>query len=136
MSLFMLTNYNKKIECKKAFTHTRLRKNMNFHKLFSKKMLLRINQIFSAVFSKRKTERSWNDRYIVPIWTQLDIYGHFWRQEKWALLKTSKENDSTLEKRNEIYHTVVIATEKLSNSEAKTRCYDNFEGDNIRVLFF
>ena len=37
---------------------------------------------------------------------------------------------------NEYYHTVVIATEKLSNSEAKPRCYDNFEGDNNRVIIF
>ena len=37
---------------------------------------------------------------------------------------------------NEYYHTVVIATEKLSNSEAKPNCYDNFEGDNNRVLIF
>ena len=37
---------------------------------------------------------------------------------------------------NEYYHTVVIATEKLSNSEAKPRCYDNFEGDNNRVVIF
>ena len=36
----------------------------------------------------------------------------------------------------ECSHTVVIATEKLSNSEAKPRCYDNFEGDNNRVVFF
>ena len=31
---------------------------------------------------------------------------------------------------------VVIATEKLSNSKAKPKCYDNFEGDNIRVVIF
>ena len=31
---------------------------------------------------------------------------------------------------------VVIGTEKLTNSEAKSRCYDNFEGDNNRVVFF
>ena len=37
---------------------------------------------------------------------------------------------------HEYYHTVVIATEKLSNSEAKPRCYDNFEGDNKRVVIF
>ena len=37
---------------------------------------------------------------------------------------------------NEYYHTVVIATEKLSNSEAKSTCYDNFEGDNNRVVIF
>ena len=37
---------------------------------------------------------------------------------------------------NEYYHTVVTATEKLSNSEAKTRCYDNFGGDNNRVVIF
>ena len=37
---------------------------------------------------------------------------------------------------NEYYHTVVIANEKLSNSEAKSRCYDNFEGDNNRVVIF
>ena len=36
----------------------------------------------------------------------------------------------------EYYHTVVIATEKLSNSEAKPRCYDNFKGDNNRVIIF
>ena len=37
---------------------------------------------------------------------------------------------------HEYYHTVVIATKMLSNSEAKQRCYDNFEGDNKRVIFF
>ena len=37
---------------------------------------------------------------------------------------------------NEYYHTVVIATEKLSNSEAKPRCYDNIGGDNNRVVIF
>ena len=37
---------------------------------------------------------------------------------------------------NEYHHTVVIATEKLSNSKAKPRCYDNFEGDNNRVVIF
>ena len=37
---------------------------------------------------------------------------------------------------NEYYHTVVIATERLSNSEAKPRCYDYFEGDNNRVVIF
>ena len=37
---------------------------------------------------------------------------------------------------NDYYHTFVIATEKLSNSEAKPRCYDNFEGDNNRVVIF
>ena len=37
---------------------------------------------------------------------------------------------------NEYYYTVVIATEKLSNSEAKPRYYDNFEGDNNRVVIF
>ena len=37
---------------------------------------------------------------------------------------------------NEYYHTVVIATEILSNSEGKPRCYDNFEGDNNRVVIF
>ena len=37
---------------------------------------------------------------------------------------------------NEYYHTVVIATEKLSNTEAKPRCYDNFEGDNNRLIIF
>ena len=31
---------------------------------------------------------------------------------------------------------VVIATEKLSNSEAKPRLYDNFEGDNKLVVIF
>ena len=38
--------------------------------------------------------------------------------------------------KNEYYHTVVIATEKLLNSEAKPRCYDNFEGDNNHVVIF
>ena len=33
------------------------------------------------------------------------------------------------------YHTVVFATEKLSNSEAKPMCYDNFEGDNRVIIF-
>ena len=37
---------------------------------------------------------------------------------------------------NEYYHTVVIATEKLSNSKAKPRCYDKFEGNNNRVVIF
>ena len=37
---------------------------------------------------------------------------------------------------NEYYHTVVIATENLSYSEAKPRCYGNFEGDNNRVVIF
>ena len=37
---------------------------------------------------------------------------------------------------NEYYHTVVIATENLSNSEAKPMCYDNFEGDDNRVVIF
>ena len=37
---------------------------------------------------------------------------------------------------NEYYDTVVIATEKLSNSEAKPRCYDNFEDHNNRVVTF
>ena len=36
----------------------------------------------------------------------------------------------------ENFHTVVIATEKLSNSEAKPWCYDNFEGDNNSVVIF
>ena len=36
----------------------------------------------------------------------------------------------------EYYHTVLIANEKLSNSEAKPKCYDNFEGDNNRVVIF
>ena len=36
---------------------------------------------------------------------------------------------------NECYHTVVIATENLSNLKAKSRCCDNFEGDNNRVVF-
>ena len=36
----------------------------------------------------------------------------------------------------EYYHTVVIATEKLSISEAKPRFYDNFEGDNNRLVIF
>ena len=40
------------------------------------------------------------------------------------------------QRNNEYYHTVVIATEKLSNSEAKPRCYENFEGDNNRVVIF
>ena len=35
---------------------------------------------------------------------------------------------------NEYYHTVTIATEKFSNSEVELRCYDNFEGDNNRVV--
>ena len=38
--------------------------------------------------------------------------------------------------KNEYYHTVVIATKKLSNSEAKPRCYDNFEGDKNHVVIF
>ena len=37
---------------------------------------------------------------------------------------------------DEYYHTVVIATEKLSNSEAKPRFYDYFEVDNNRVVIF
>ena len=37
---------------------------------------------------------------------------------------------------NEFYHTVVIATERLSNSDGKPRCYDNFGGDNNRVVVF
>ena len=35
----------------------------------------------------------------------------------------------------EYYHTVNIAAEKLSNSEAKPRGYYKFEGDNNRVVF-
>ena len=37
---------------------------------------------------------------------------------------------------HENFHTVVIATEKLSNSEAKPRCYENFEGDENRMVIF
>ena len=36
---------------------------------------------------------------------------------------------------NEYYHTVIIATEKFSNSEAKLRCYDNFEGDTKTTVW-
>ena len=36
----------------------------------------------------------------------------------------------------EYYHTIVISTEKLSNSELKPRSYDNFEGDNNCVIIF
>ena len=32
------------------------------------------------------------------------------------------------------YHTAVIATERLSNSKAKPRFFDKFEGDNNRVV--
>ena len=37
---------------------------------------------------------------------------------------------------NDFSNTVVIATKKLSSSEAKPRCYDNFEDDNNRVVIF
>ena len=37
---------------------------------------------------------------------------------------------------NEYNHTVIIATDKLSKSEAKPRCYDNFESDSNRVVIF
>ena len=36
----------------------------------------------------------------------------------------------------EYYHTDVNATEKLLNSEAKPRFYDNFEGDDKGVVIF
>ena len=41
-----------------------------------------------------------------------------------------------LQVNHEYYRTVVIAIENLSNSEAKPRCYDNFEGNNNRAVFF
>ena len=37
---------------------------------------------------------------------------------------------------NKYCRMVIIATEKLSNSEAKPRFYDNFEGINNRVVNF
>ena len=60
------------------------------------------------------------------------------RSSRWHSFWVSKGKKTTalLKKTNEYYHTVVSATKKLSNSEAKPRCYDNFEGDNNRVVIF
>ena len=49
---------------------------------------------------------------------------------------TVEKSDRMFNYAHEYYHTVVIATEKLANSEAKPRCYDNFEGDKNRVVIF
>ena len=41
-----------------------------------------------------------------------------------------------VERNNEYYHTVVIASGNLSNPEANPRCYDKFVDDNNRVVNF